>query len=238
MAYKRVLIKLSGEVLGGKDGLGADGEALLHFAKEIQSVVEKGVQVAIVVGGGNFWRYRDNADLNIPRASSDAIGMMATIMNARLLAEALMSLGVHANALAAHSTDSYFAEPYVPLRGIQLLKRGDHVVVCGGGTGNPYFTTDSTAALRALELGCDVLLKATKVDGVYDKDPMEHEDAQFFEKLTYDEVLSRGLKVMDLTAITLCKENDLPVRVFNVMEPGNILKAALGESIGSLISNS
>ncbi|MBT4385011.1 UMP kinase [Candidatus Peregrinibacteria bacterium] len=229
----RVMIKLSGEVLGGENGFGADGTALLSLCDQIAKIVEKGVEVAIVVGGGNFWRFRDNKDLEIPRSASDTLGMMATIMNARLLAEALISRGVEASALAAHG-NFYFVEPFTPSRGKFLLEKGK-VVVCGGGTGNPYFTTDSAAALRALELECDVLLKGTKVDGVYDKDPIKHDDAEFFEDLTYDEVLKRELGVMDLTAITLCKENELPVRVFDVTETGNIVKAATGKTIGTLI---
>lgn len=234
MAYKRVMLKISGEVLGGPDGIGADGKALLTLCEEIKKIRKKKVQVAIVVGGGNFWRYRDNKKLAIPRTASDTIGMMATIMNARLIAEALESIGVPAKAMAPHG-DFYFVEPYEIGRGKKLLARGE-VVVCGGGTGNPYFTTDSSAALRALELNCDVLLKATKVDGVYDKDPVKNKSAKFFAKISYDEVLKRGLEVIDLTAIVLCKGNGLPVRVFNLQKSGNLLKAASSNKIGSLIS--
>ena len=197
------MLKISGEVLGGPDGTGADAKALLALCEEIKKIRKKRIEVAIVVGGGNFWRYRDNKKLKISRSASDTIGMMATIMNARLLAEALMSLGVKARAMAPHS-HVYFAEPYEPSRGKEILKRGE-VVICGGGTGNPYFTTDSAAALRALELDCDVLLKATKVDGIYDKDPVKHKGAKFFAKISYDEVLRRGLGGMDLTAIVLSR---------------------------------
>ncbi|MBU0981567.1 UMP kinase [Patescibacteria group bacterium] len=233
MAYKRVMIKLSGEVLGGSDGVGADPDSVMKICKEVKAVAKTGVQVAIVVGGGNFWRFRDNKSLKIPRSSSDAIGMMATIMNARLLAEALRSIGVNAHALAPHS-DDYFAMPYAPVRGKKLLDK-KYVVVCGGGTGNPYFTTDTTAALRALELECDVLLKATKVDGVYDKDPKKHKGAKFYDKISYDEVLDRELQVMDLASIVLCKENSLKVHVFNLQVEGNMLATVKGKKIGSLI---
>lgn len=230
---KRILLKISGEVMGGAEG-GADGAAVARLCKEIAAVRDTGVQLAIVVGGGNFWRFRDNAELEIPRESSDAIGMMATIMNARLLQDALRSHGVPAQAMAMHA-DFYFAEPYVPNRGKSLLDQGK-VVICGGGTGNPYFTTDSTAALRALELDCEVLMKATKVDGVYSDDPVANPEAEFFADISYDEVLKRELKVMDLTAIVLCKENDMPVRVFNLQEAGNLAAAARGESVGTLVS--
>ncbi|MBI5728431.1 MAG: UMP kinase, partial [Candidatus Magasanikbacteria bacterium] len=170
----------------------------------------------------------------IPRSASDAIGMMATIMNARLLAEALRSIGVKAHALAAHG-EFYYAEPYTPDRGRQLLDRKE-VVICGGGTGNPFFTTDTAAALRALELDCDVLMKATKDDGVYDKDPMKSKNAKFFSKISYDEVLKRELEVMDLTSIVLCKENKLPVHVFNLTKTGNMRLAVKGKKIGTLIT--
>lgn len=234
MAYKRIMLKISGEVLGGPDGNGADAGSLLEMAKQIKEVTKKGIQVAIVVGGGNFWRFRDNKNLKICRPTSDSIGMMATIMNARLLKEALENLGVKAHALSPH-VDGYFAELYVPKKGHMLLEKKE-VVICGGGTGNPYFTTDSAAALRALELGCDVLMKATKVDGVYDSDPKKNKKAKFFSKLSYDEVLKRKLEVMDLTAITLCQENGLPVHVFNLQKSGNLLKAVKAKNIGTIIS--
>lgn len=227
------MLKISGEVLGS-DGVGIDGNELLKLCEEIKTIVKSKMQVAIVVGGGNFWRFRDNKKIKIERADSDTIGMMATIMNARLLQDALRSIGVKASALAPH-VSFYFAEPFVASRGISLLERGE-VVICGGGTGNPYFTTDSAAALRALELKCDVLMKATKVDGVYDSDPVKNPKAKFFEKISYDEVLKRGLEVMDLNAIVLAKENGLKVQVFNLKKTGNLLKAVRGKKIGTLIS--
>lgn len=234
MKRKRILLKLSGEVLGGPDGSGADGAALLAAATEIQGLIKKNVQVAIVVGGGNFWRYRDNKALDIPRSTSDAVGMLATIMNARLLTEALRQKGLKAFTLAAHG-ESYFALPYSPELGKKMLDEGA-VVVCAGGTGNPYFTTDTAAALRALELECDELLKGTQVEGVYDSDPVQNKKAKFFPRLSYQTVLDLELAVMDLTAIVLCKDNGLPIRVFNSHVKGNLLKAAQGKTIGSLIS--
>lgn len=230
----RIMLKISGEVMGGPEGSGADGATIAALCKEIAAVHGSGVELAIVVGGGNFWRFRDNKDIQIPRESSDAIGMMATIMNARLLQEALRSHGVPAQAMAMHA-DFYFAEPYVPNRGKSLLSKGK-VVICGGGTGNPYFTTDTTAALRALELDCEVLMKATNVDGVYDSDPSKNPDAELFTEITYNEVLKRELGVMDLNAIVLAKENKLPVRVFNLQKEGNLAAAARGEAVGTLVS--
>ncbi len=233
MKFKRVLLKVSGEMLAGAEGQGAEAAAVMALAEDIKALWKKKIQVAIVVGGGNFWRFRDNKKLAISRTASDAIGMMATMMNGRLLQEALKTLKVPAHLLSAHG-EFYFAEPYVPARGTQLLSRGD-VVICSGGTGNPYFTTDTAAALRALELECDVFLKETKVDGIYDKDPMKHKNAKRFDHISYEEVLSRGLELMDLTAVTLCKENKLPVFVFQGKH-GNVLKAVAGKKIGSIIS--
>lgn len=233
MKIKRVLLKISGEMMAGSDGNGADGEAILNLANDIKTLWKKKIQVAIVMGGGNFWRYRDNKKLKIARSASDAIGMLATMMNARLLEEALNEIGVPANSLSAHG-NFYFTEPYSPNRGKKLLEKG-HVVICGGGTGNPYFTTDTAAALRALELGCELLLKETKVMGVYDKDPFKHKNAKFFPTISYDEVLKRELQIMDLNAILLCKDNALPVLVFQG-KLGNLIKAASGKKIGTLIS--
>lgn len=220
-------------MLAGPDGVGADGTALLNLSEDIKALVQKKIEVAIVVGGGNFWRYRDNKHLTLARSVSDAVGMMATIMNARLLAEALNQKGVKAFALGAH-TDGYYAYNYSPELGKKILN-DRCVVICAGGTGNPYFTTDTAAALRALELECDVLLKDTKVEGIYDRDPMKHKNAKFFPKISYAEVLKRELGIMDLTAVLLCKENGLPVHVFQGKR-GNLLKAATGKKIGSLIS--
>ncbi len=231
----RILLKISGEVLGGKDGVGADGDALERIALQIKAVRKKDIELAVVVGGGNFWRYRDNASLNIPRTASDALGMMAATMNARLLSEALMVVGLKARTMAAHG-NFYFAQPYTPSLGVEAIEQGN-VLVLGGGTGNPFFTTDTTGVLRALELSCDEMMKATKVDGIYDSDPILNKDARFFKHITYDEVLQRALAVMDLSAVILSKENNLRVRVFNIYEDDAILRAASGEAIGSLITS-
>lgn len=238
MAYKRVMLKLSGEVLAWDDGWGVDAKALTQVVEQIKTLVKKGVQVAVVVGGGNFWRYRDNTALSgaglLSRSVSDTVGMMATVMNARVLAEALNQKGVKAFALAAHG-EGYFAQNYSPDLGKKLLTE-KAVVICAGGTGNPYFTTDTAAALRALELECQVLMKGTKVEGVYDSDPTQNKRAKLFPTITYDEVLKRELKIMDLTSIVLCKENRLPVCVFNGRVKGNLLKAVSGKKLGTLIS--
>ncbi len=220
-------------MLAGSDGQGADAAAVMALAQDIKALWKKKLQIAITVGGGNFWRYRDNKKLTISRSASDAIGMLATMMNGRLLQEALKSINVPAHLFSAHG-EFYFATPYMPSLAAQLLGHGD-VVICSGGTGNPYFTTDTSAALRALELNCEVLLKETKVQGVYDKDPMKHKNAKFFPTISYAEVMKRELQVMDLSAILLCRDNALPVLVFQG-KSGNLLKAALGKKIGSLIS--
>lgn len=230
----RVLVKISGEILAGVGGIGADGTALLKITKELEALVKAKIEVVVVMGGGNFWRYRDQEKLEIPRSASDAIGMMATIMNARLLEEALNAQGIGAKALSAHG-DAYFAESYSPNKGKEFLAQ-KKIVICAGGTGNPYFTTDSAAALRALELDCDILLKMTKVDGVFEKDPIKYPKAKHFASITYDDYLKRELQVMDLVAVYLCKANSLPIRVFQI-KPGALLKAAKGVKIGSLISD-
>lgn len=219
--------------MAGPDGFGADGNALKTLAEEIRGLVRKKFEVAVVVGGGNFWRYRDHSGLKLARSASDSVGMMATVMNARLLTEVLNQMGVKAFALSAHC-DGYFAYNYSPELGKKILA-DKAVVICAGGTGNPYFTTDTAAALRALELECDVLMKDTKVEGVYDRDPLKFKNAKFFPKISYDEVLKLELKIMDLTAIMLCKENELPVHVFQGKR-GNLLKVASGKKIGTLIT--
>jgi len=234
MKYKRILLKISGEVLGGPDGVGADSAEVFAICKAVSELLKKGVQVAMVVGGGNFWRYRDNALLPLSRSASDSMGMLATMMNAKLLEEAFWSLGVKAKALAAHG-HSYFMDDYSPAKGEHFLKKGS-VVILGGGTGNPYFTTDTAAALRALELSCSVLVKDTKVDGIYDSDPKKNKKAKFFPKISYDDFLDLGLGVMDLSAVLLAKENSLPVHVFNGRAKGNLLKVVSGKKIGSVIS--
>ncbi len=226
LPFKRLMLKISGEVLGGAQGSGIEATALESMAVTVAGLVKAGFEVAVTVGGGNFWRYRDHEALPLPRATSDAVGMLATVMNGRLLQEALALQGISARTLAPH-VGTYFAENYQPNLGRELLEIGE-VVICAGGTGNPYFTTDSSAALRALELGCDVLIKGTKVDGVYDRDPQRFKDATRFDSITYDEVLDRELGVMDLTAILLCKEGELPVLVCRAQEPNDVMDALQG----------
>lgn len=230
----RVMIKLSGELFARKEGFGLDHDALEGVAKSVKQVVDGGFQVAIVVGGGNIWRFRDTQDSGIERTSSDAIGMLATIMNAVGLQSALESLGQKTRVCSAVDVPQ-LAEPYIKRRADRHLDK-DRVVICAGGTGNPYFTTDSAAALRALELQCDVLLKGTNVDGVYDKDPQKHDDAVKYDTLSFQEAIEKHLNVMDQAAFSLCSDQKLPIRVFK-FEPGDsLLKAAKGEKIGTLVS--
>lgn len=223
----RFLLKLSGEFFSE--------EALFQrMAAEILEVRSKGIEVAMVVGGGNLWRYRDRKSLGLSRLGSDTLGMIATLFNARFIAELLKSKGIPAVAMAPH-VDGYLAEEYIPEKAVVHLEQGQ-VVVCGGGTGNPFFTTDTTAALRALELSCSALLKGTKVDGVYDSDPVENPSAQFFPKLSYQEMMDRDLKILDLTAVQMCREHQLPIRVFNAWKEGSIVSACQGDTLGSLVS--
>lgn len=232
--YKRVLLKLSGEVLQGVQGSGIDFKVLTSLCKQVAEIKKIGTEVVIVIGGGNFWRYRDFKNSNLDRVHSDYMGMLATVMNAMAMAGAFNNSGIKARALSAIGMPIVL-ESYFQAKALQNLKDGE-IVICAGGTGSPYFTTDTTAALRALELGCDVVLKATKVDYVCDKDPVKYKDAKIFKKLTYDEVLSRGLQVMDLSAISLCKEAKLPIVVFNLKKSGNIMKVVKGEEVGTIIS--
>ena len=225
------MLKVSGEHLAGKDGVGADGAALKVLAEEIRILVKKKIQVAVVVGGGNFWRFRDNSGLSLARSVSDSVGMLATMMNARLLTEALNQTGVKAFALATHA-DGYYAYNYSPELGKKILNDGG-VVICAGGTGNPYFTTDSAAALRALELSCDVLLKATNVDGIYDKDPNKFKDAVKYDEVTFKQALDKHLDIMDQAAFSLCQDQALPIIVFNFLKKGSLEQAAKGDKIGT-----
>ncbi len=234
LRYKRILLKLSGEVLEGEKGAGIDFKTVDSLCGEIGEVKKLGVEIAIVVGGGNFWRYRDFKDSSLDRVKSDYMGMLATVMNAIALADGFKKYGIEAKALSA--IDMTAVEKFNSVRGRDLLSEGK-IVVCAGGTGNPFFTTDTASALRALELGCEVFLKATKVDYVYDKDPVKFPDAKMLKEITYLEVLERGLQVIDLSAIALCRDNKLPVAVFNLTKRGNIAKVVKGEKVGSLISN-
>jgi len=227
------MLKLSGEALAKPGGHGLNHAVLLDVAKSIKAVVNEEIQVVVVVGGGNIWRFRDTTESGIERTASDALGMLATIMNSVGLQSALESLGAHTRVCSAIDVPQ-LAEPYLRRRAIRHLEKG-RIVLCAGGTGNPYFTTDSAAALRALELGCDILLKATNVDGVYDRDPAADKRAKLYASLTYREAIGKQLRVMDQSAFSLCQEQRLPIRVFNFADRGNLLKAALGKKVGTLV---
>lgn len=232
--YKRIMLKISGEVLGDKRGEGIDTKALNKIAKEIVALNKKKIEVVVVIGGGNIWRYRDTKDAGIERTTSDYMGMMATIMNGVALQSAIEKMG--ADSRVATSLDlPQIAEPYIRRRAMRHVEKM-RVVICGGGTGNPYFTTDTAAALRAVELGCEIILKATKVDGVYTADPEKDKNAKKFKTLSYDEAIKRNLRVMDQTAFSLCRESNMKILVFNMHKKGAILKAAQGEKIGTLVS--
>ncbi len=231
--YRRILLKLSGEALMGSASFGISPEVMFSLAKEIARVHELGVQMGIVIGGGNIFRGVAGAAKGLDRTQADYMGMLATVINALALQDALEFHKVPARVLSALEIRAV-AEPYIRGRAMRHLEKG-RVVVFAAGTGNPFFTTDTAAALRALEIKAEVLFKATKVDGVYSADPMKDPTAQKFDFLTYDEVLERGLRVMDATAISLAKEYGLPVLVFSMQEPGNILKAVCGERVGTLV---
>jgi len=232
--YRRILLKLSGEALLGKHAYGIDVATLRGLSQEIRDVSSLGVQVALVVGGGNIFRgIQTSRQYGIDRVSADYMGMLATVINSLALQERLERDGVMTRVLSAIEMRS-IAEPYIRRRALRHLEKG-RVVIFAAGTGNPYFTTDTAAALRAMEISSDVILKATRVDGVYDKDPMLHKKAKMFKELTYIDVLQRNLKVMDATAISLCMDNDLPIVVFNLTKRGNIRKVILGEKIGTVV---
>ena len=234
MSYKRIMLKLSGETLSKEGEYGINQSSVLEIAKEIQEVTKNGTQVVVVVGGGNIWRWRDTKDSGIERTASDAIGMLATIMNSVGLQSALESLGLDTRVCSAIDVPQ-LAEPFIIRRALRHLEKG-RVVICAGGTGNPFFTTDSAAALRASELQCDVLLKATNVDGVFDKDPSKNKDAKLYDTLKYEDAIAQNLKVMDQAAFSLCMDQKLPIRVFNAAKKGNLTKAASGEDIGTLVN--
>ncbi|MDI6900408.1 MAG: UMP kinase [Anaerosomatales bacterium] len=231
--YERVLLKLSGEALMGDAGYGIDPKVLEALAEQIKAVSALGVQIAIVVGGGNIFRGLAASARGMDRAQADTIGMLATVMNSLALQDVLESKGVYTRVMSAIEMQAV-AEPYIRRRAIRHLEKG-RVVIFAAGTGNPYFTTDTTAALRALEIGAECIMKATKVDGVYDDDPVTNPDAVKFDELPYIEVLNRGLRVMDNTAISLCMDNDLPIIVFNLEREGNIERALKGESVGTIV---
>lgn len=232
--YKRVMLKLSGEALANDKGFGIDPEVVNRLCQEIKKVNESGIEVAVVVGGGNIWRGLKGSAGGMDRASADYMGMLATVINSLALQDGLEKHGVDTRVQTAIEMRQV-AEPYIRRRAIRHLEKG-RVVIFAAGTGNPYFTTDTTAALRSAEIEADVMLMAKKqTDGVYDADPKFHPEAKMFTHLTYGEVLQRELKVMDNTAITLCMNNNIPIVVFNIDVPGNIVKACMGETLGTLI---
>ncbi len=234
MTYRRILLKLSGEVLGGGSGLGFDFDSARPIAQSVAALARLGGGVGIVVGGGNFFRGAASGGAGIDRVTVDSMGMLGTMVNALGLAGLLRAEGLEAEALSAVGMEPLAAR-FERRRALEILDRGG-VVVFGAGTGNPYFSTDTAAALRAIEIGADLLAKGTKVDGVYDKDPARHPDAKRYEKISYSEVLSDGLGVMDATAVALCRENKMPVLVFNLLEEGSLERVARGESAGTLMS--
>jgi uridylate kinase len=231
--YKRIILKVTGEVFAGPQNFGIDANTVKAFAQEIKEVKELGCELALVIGGGNIFRGAIASEIGMDRASADTMGMLATVINSLALQDALEKLGVSTRVLSAIEMRQV-AEPYIRRRATRHLEKG-RVVIFAGGTGNPYFTTDTTASLRAMEVGAEVILKATKVDGVYDADPVKNEGARKFEELSYIEVLNRELKVMDSTAISLCMDNNLPIIVFNLMEKGNIKRVVSGEPIGTRV---
>ena len=229
--YKRVLLKISGEALAGSERFGINEEMTRKVASEVKQIHDLGVEVAIVVGGGNFWRGRTSKDMD--RATTDYMGMLATVMNSLALQDAFLALGVPAKVQTAIEMREV-AEPYARRKALSHMEHGD-VVIFGAGTGNPFFSTDNTAALRAAEIDADVILLAKNIDGVYDSDPAVNPDAKMFTELTHMEVVEKDLKVMDLTAATLCKDNNIKIHVFAIAEEGNVLKAIAGETIGTII---
>lgn len=236
LTYQRILLKLSGEALMGNLSYGIDPAVVQSIAQEIKDIVADGVETAIVVGGGNIFRGVKGAAAGMDRATADYIGMIATVMNAMTLQDALEQNGVPTRVLSAIEMQEV-AEPYIRRRAIRHLEKG-RVVIFGAGSGNPFFTTDTTAALRAAEINAEVVFKATKVDGVYDADPRTHPNAKRYKSLTYGHVLTQDLRVMDTTAIALCKDNNIPIIVFDLSVPGNIRKAVMGEPIGTTVGGS
>ena len=231
--FNRVLIKLSGEVLANKYGFGIDPEKVAYLAEQIKPVYNSNIDIGLIIGAGNIFRGMEAAAGGMDRVTGDYLGMLATIMNAIAVQDSLEKIDCQTRALSAINI-TQIAEPYIRRRAIRHMEKG-RIVIIAGGTGNPFFTTDSAAALRATELGADILLKGTKVDGVYDKDPIEYTDAKKYEKLTYEKVIQDNLRVMDMTAITLCKENNIPIRVFNIKNSGLLLDIVMGSKIGTAI---
>ena len=231
--FNRVLIKLSGEVLANKYGFGIDPEKVAYLAEQIKPVYNSNIDIGLIIGAGNIFRGMEAAAGGMDRVTGDYLGMLATIMNAIAVQDSLEKIDCQTRALSAINI-TQIAEPYIRRRAIRHMEKG-RIVIIAGGTGIPFFTTDSAAALRATELGAEILLKGTKVDGVYDKDPVEYTDAKKYEKLTYEKVIQDNLRVMDMTAITLCKENNIPIRVFNIKNSGLLLDIVMGSKIGTAI---
>ena len=233
--YKRVLLKLSGEALMGDKNFGFDTDVIAQYAKDIKSITELGVQVAIVIGGGNIYRGMNEQETGIERAHGDYMGMLATVINGMALQAGLEKIGVYTRLQSAIKMEQ-IAEPYIRRRAIRHLQKG-RVVIFGAGTGNPYFTTDTAGSLRAIEICADVILKGTRVDGIYTADPEKDKTATRFEEISFSDCLSKQLKVMDMTAFTLCKENDLPIIVFDMDTPGNLKKVMDGDQVGTIVRN-
>jgi len=233
MKYKRILLKLSGESLMGDVGYGIDSNILSHFANEISTVVDEGVEVAIVIGGGNIYRGVQSEGAGFDRVQGDHMGMLATIINGMALQSALESLDIQTRLLTAIRMEQV-AEPYIRRKAMRHLQKS-RVVIFGGGTGNPYFTTDTAGVLRAIEIEADIILKGTRVDGIYSADPEKDKHAKMFNEINFDEVIKNKLNVMDLTAFTLCQENNLPIRVFNMNPKRNLYKLCKGDNVGTLV---
>jgi len=231
--YKRILLKLSGESLMGDQDFGISADMLKHYATQVSDLVESGLQVAIVIGGGNIYRGLQAKASGIERTQGDYMGMLATVINGMALQSAIEAAGMKTRLISAIKMDA-IAEPYIRRKAVRHLEKG-RVVIFSAGTGSPFFTTDSAAALRAIELNADVILKGTRVDGIYTADPLLDKTAKRFEKLSFDQVISLGLNVMDMTAFTLCKENDLPIIVFDINQPKNLKRIIEGEAVGTLV---
>ncbi len=232
--YKRILLKLSGEALMGDKSFGFDNAVIAQYAEDVKSVVDLGVQVAIVIGGGNIYRGMNEKETGIERAHGDYMGMLATVINGMALQAGLEKIGVFTRLQSAIKMEQ-IAEPYIRRRAMRHLEKG-RVVIFGAGTGNPYFTTDTAGSLRAIEITADVILKGTRVDGIYTADPEKDPNAKKFSKITYQECITGNLKVMDMTAFTLCMENSLPIIVFNMNKPGNLKKVVTGDKVGTLVT--
>ncbi len=234
LKYKRILLKLSGESLMGDKGFGIDHKVLEFFSGEVKQIHDKGVELGIVIGGGNIYRGLSASDQGIDRVTGDQMGMLATVINSLALQNAIEHRGIYTRLMSAIHMEE-IAEPYIRRRAVRHLEKG-RVIIFGAGTGHPYFSTDTAAALRAVEIGADAIVKGTRVDGVYDSDPEKNPDAFKFDSITYLDILKKNLRVMDLTAVSLCQENNVPMVVFNMDKPGNLLKLVTGENVGTVIN--